>query len=430
MPAVIGTAMEASADCRNRTTLAGSDTLSHPDDAATQSRALRRLRWAAVAAQLLVIAVVERGFDIALPLQPLLAGVTALALFNLVARAFERRAVAVPVLAALVFDLLVLCWQLYWSGGPANPFVSLFVVPIALAATWRSVRSVIVTAVLAVAAYSALWFKHRPLPHVHGEFDLHLFGMWVNFVLTALVVGFFGVRVALAMARHREALRAARERSLRDEGVLAVATLAAGAAHALNTPLSTMAVVLADLRDDARHPDLQPDLRVLSDQVDACRDAVRQLVAESRPESQRLPMPLVERVAATVTRWRLLRPAFTLSLQIDAAIAQSDIAIDHGFDHLLINLLDNAADAAAAAGEQAVGLSLRGDDGLLLIEVHDAGEGFGATTRPFATSKPEGLGLGLTLSALICERHGGTLDVSSDAQGTHVRATLAWPLPA
>lgn len=404
--------------------------MSHPDDEATQSRALMRLRWAAIAAQLLVIGVVHRGLDIALPLRPLLAGVAALVLFNAVLFVLDRRSRAVPVLAALVFDVLVLAWQLYWSGGPANPFVSLFVVPIALAASWRSVRSVVVTAVLAVLAYSALWFEHRPLPHVHGEFDLHLFGMWINFLLTALVVGFFGVRVALAMASQRDALRVARERSLRDEGVLAVATLAAGAAHAMNTPLSTMAVVLADLREDGGHPELQADLRILADQVDVCRDAVRQLVAESQSGSQAAAVTLAERVDATVARWRLLRPAFVLNCDIDAAAGRRKIAIDRGFDHLLISLLDNAADAAAAAGERTLGLSVRAEQDLLRIEVSDPGHGFAEEGRPFASGKPDGLGLGLTLSAMICERHGGGIEVATGASGTRVSATLAWPVAA
>lgn len=401
-----------------------------PDDEAMQVAALVKLRWAAVLGQLLVIAVVVRGLEVALPLTPLLAGVAAQVVFNGIAVVLARRGWAMPVLAALVVDLVALSWQLYWSGGPANPFVSLFVVPIALAATWRSVRSVLVTVVLAVVAYSALWFQHRELPHVHGDFDLHLFGMWVNFLITAAVVGYFGVRVALTMSRQRDALRAARERSLRDEGVLAVATLAAGAAHALNTPLSTMAVVLADLRDDGGHPQLQPDLRVLSDQVDVCRDAVRQLVAEGQPESQRVPTTVAERIEATVARWRLLRPAFVLNRHIDAALAPQPIALDRGFDHLLISLLDNAADASAAAGSRDIGLAVDAGADWLRIEVRDSGGGFALPQRPFATTKPDGLGLGLTLSALICERHGGGIDIVPAADGTRVVARLAWPAPA
>lgn len=424
--------MNADRDFRSRSVAPGSDTLSHPDDEAMQGTALIKLRWAAVAGQLLVIGVVALAFEIALPLLPLLSGVAALVLFNLVAMAWAWRGHRLPVLAALVIDLVLLSWQLYWSGGPANPFVSLFVVPIALAATWRSARSVLVTAVLAIAAYSMLWFQHRPLPHVHGEFDLHLFGMWVNFLLTALAVGFFGVRVASTMARQREALRVARERSLRDEGVLAVATLAAGAAHALNTPLSTMAVVLADLRDGwpEAAAEVRQDLAVLAVQLDACRDAVRQLVAEAQPQASGRSQPLALRVDQAVTRWRLLRPAFALNLSIAESAAAIAIDIDQGFDHLLINLLNNAADAAEANARHDVALDVGADVRFCVIEVHDPGSGFASAQSPFASTKPDGMGLGLALAAMICERHGGELAIHSGPGGTRVRATLALPRPA
>jgi two-component system sensor histidine kinase RegB len=403
-----------------------------PDDAdeAMQVVALAKLRWAAVAGQLLVIAVVVRTFAVPLPLWPLFGGVAAQALFNLGVILASRRGRPLPVLAGLVADIVLLAWQLYWSGGPANPFVSLFVVPIALAATWRSVRSVVVTVVLAVVAYSALWLQHRELPHMHGDFDLHLFGMWVNFLITAAVVGFFGVRVALTMARQREALRAARERSLRDEGVLAVATLAAGAAHALNTPLSTMAVVISDLREVGGESAFANDLRILSDQVDSCRDAVRQLVAESQPDAARPALPLAERVDATVARWRLLRPSFAVACEVAPSVGGRPIAFDRGFDHLLINLLDNAADAAVAVGANRVSLSVDGNASGFWVDVRDPGQGFPAHRGPLASSKRDGPGLGLALAAMICERHGGNIRVESGGEGTRVRARLSWPAEA
>jgi two-component system, sensor histidine kinase RegB len=403
--------------------------LSHPGDETMQASALVKLRWAAVALQLAVLAVVSRGFGIALPLAPLLSGAAALVVFNFAAILLARRGRGVSVRTALIVDLCVFAWQMYWSGGPANPFVSLFVVPVALAAVWRSARTVLVTTVLAVVAYSALWLKHQPLPHVHDGFDLHVFGMWVNFLLTALVVGFFGMRVAQTMALQRERLRAARERSLRDEGVLAVATLAAGAAHALNTPLSTMTVILADLHEgwpDA-DPEVREELRVLAHQVDACRDAVRELVVEGQVDGHSAPVALAARIEHAVARWRLLRPAFQLNQTLAADAAAQRVTFDRGFDHLLINLLNNAADAAQANGRYDIALDVRSDEADCVIEVRDAGSGFSAFLRPFESTKPDGFGLGLALTALICERHGGRLDIESTGQGTRVRATLKWP---
>ena len=106
-------------------------------DAATQAAALVRLRWVAVVAQLVVFAGVDHWLHIALPWRPLLAGVVVLALVNAGIQRAARHGRIAPLTPALAVDIGVLSWQLYWSGGPANPFVSLYLVPIALAAAWR-----------------------------------------------------------------------------------------------------------------------------------------------------------------------------------------------------------------------------------------------------------------------------------------------------
>ena len=86
----------------------------------------------------------------------------------------------------------------------------------------------------------------------HGEagFHLHLVGMWVNFVLSAGFIAFFVVRMAQAIRLRDAELARQKENALRNERIVALGTLAAGAAHELGTPLSTMAVVLADLTKD------------------------------------------------------------------------------------------------------------------------------------------------------------------------------------
>lgn len=386
----------------------GSDKMSHPGAVAT----LVRLRWLSIAGQGLAIALVPVLLPLHLPWLPMALGVVALLAFNLWARRVDV-ATTGTVLRHLAVDIAALGWQLYWSGGPANPFVSLFVVPIALATALLPVRAVVATAAMAVAAYSLLWLDHAPLPHVHGEFDLHLLGMWLNFLLTAGVLAFFGSRIAAELARQRAALAAGRERAARDEGVLAVATLAAGAAHALNTPLATLSVLLADLRDGHAAGDpkaLAEDLALMSAQVEACREAVGQLVAEARPESgPRRPVPLSARLDAALARWRLLRPGVSVAASFEPAAAATPVAAGRDLDLLVLSLLDNAADASRAAGSERIGLSARREGDALVLRFSDDGPGLAAPPAPFASGRPGGLGLGYALAARVCERFGGEL---------------------
>lgn len=389
--------------------LAGSDKMSHPGALAT----LVRLRWLSIAGQALAIAGVPLVLPLHLPWGPMAAGVAVLFAFNLWARRRAGAASPAAVLGHLAVDIAVLAWQLYWSGGPANPFVSLFIVPIALATSLLPARGVLATAALAVLAYSLLWLGHQPLPHVHGEFDLHLFGMWLNFLLTAAVLAFFGTRIAAELARQRAALAAERERGARDEGLMAVATLAAGAAHALNTPLATLSVVLSDLRDGVAGLDreaLQEDLALMAAQVDACRSAVGQLVSDARADAGSVPPSRLDaRLGEALARWQLLRPGFDARLDVADDAAALPVAADRGFDYLVLNLLDNAADASRSAGSDRVALRVRRRGDVLALAFLDQGPGLVEAPPGFRSDKPGGLGLGFALATRVCEQLGGAL---------------------
>jgi two-component system sensor histidine kinase RegB len=403
--------------------MAGRDTLSHPGALAT----LSRLRWLSIAAQVLAIVLVPRLLPLHLPWLPMAGGVALLLAFNLWVTSRARRGAGGSVLLHLGVDIAVLAWQLYWSGGPANPFVSLFIVPIALATALLPARAVLATALMAVLAYGLLWLDHQPLPHVHGEFDLHLLGMWLNFLLTAAVLAFFGTRIASELARQRAALAAERERSVRDEGLLAVATLAAGAAHAINTPLATLSVVLSDLRDGMAGMDaaaLQEDVALMSAQVEACRAAVGQLISDARSESGPLAAGrLDDRLHAAVERWRLLRPGFDARLEFSDDAGDLALAADRSFDYLVLNLLDNAADASRSAGSDGVVLRVSREPAFLRMTFLDQGPGLAGTPSPLRSDKPGGLGLGFALATRVCEQFDGALQPVSG--GVLARLSLA-----
>ena len=401
--------MASGAKLRESMTLGGSDKMSHPGALST----LARLRWMSIAGQALAIAGVPLVVPLHLPWLPMAGGVAVLFAFNLWARRQAGAASPAAVLGHLAVDITVLAWQLYWSGGPANPFVSLFIVPIALATSLLPARGVLATAALAVLAYSLLWLGHQPLPHVHGEFDLHLFGMWLNFLLTAGVLAFFGTRIAAELARQRTALAAERERGARDEGLMAVATLAAGAAHALNTPLATLSVLVSDLRDGVAGVDrgaLQDDLALMAAQVDACRTAVGQLVSDARADAGSVPPSRLDaRLADSLARWQLLRPGFDARLDLAEEAAALPVTADRSFDYLVLNLLDNAADASRSVGSDRVALRVRRRGDVLALAFLDEGPGLAEAPPGFRSDKPGGLGLGFALAMRVCERHGGAL---------------------
>ncbi len=292
------------------------------DRAPNLLRSLAVLRWCAVLGQAATVYWAVRVAHIALPATALWAAITGLALFNLWAMQRARRVrepAPAEVLAHLAVDVVVLAVLVALTGGTMNPFVSLFLLPIAVVAVALPPRWVMATAVMCGSGYSAAASFARPLPHVHSvfgdTFDLHVLGMTVNFVVSALVVTSFVTWLAGALRRRDRELAQLREQFTRNEGILALATHAASVAHELNTPLATLTLLLEQLPEPyAGHGHALVDIELMRNLVNACRDRVRELAAPARGigcHSHDVAGEL-ERV---IERWRLLRPEVQLERQ-------------------------------------------------------------------------------------------------------------------
>ena len=134
-------------------------------------------------------------------------------------------------------------------------------------------------------------------PVESSSFAVHVIGMWLGFVLSAGLIAHFVVSMGETVREQERSLRDARERALRDERVVAVATLAAGAAHELSTPLATMAVVTAELAEEyprEQYPKLHESLDLLRGQIRKCKESLSVISASAgagRADAAR-PMPV------------------------------------------------------------------------------------------------------------------------------------------
>lgn len=387
------------------------------------------LRLCAVSGQALTVVAVAAVLDLPIPLVPLACGIAALAAFGLFA--FWRLRQPWPVsfseaFGHIVVDIAVLTFLLYCTGGATNPFVSLLVMPIALAAAALPLRYVVAVALLASAAYLALIPWHLPIPSLHatpsGRFNLHVAGMAVNFGVTAGVLAFFISRLARALREAEAEAQREHERALRDEGILAIATQAAGTAHELNTPLSTIRTLLAELRREQAEGPLAGDLDLLIGQAERCRDILRELVAIGRRQLAGTPqrLPLSEFVRDCESNFHLLRPEVELRISIGEEAEARIIEAAPNLRHAVINLLSNAADASLAAGSSEVELGVVAGRELAELFVRDYGQGSKiapGTGTAFQTSKRDGLGLGLALAHATAERLGGDLTAEALADG-------------
>ncbi len=318
----------------------------------------------------------------------------------------------------LLIDVLALTLVLYEAGGAGNPFVSFFLVPICIAATTLPWRFTWLVAAGSLAAYSTLLFYYQPLaalePHHNSTgLNLHVIGMWFNFAVSAALITYFVAQMATAVRRRDQALADAREQRLQDEQLLAIATLAAGTAHELGTPLSTMRILSDELRDDPALPEpLRKDVATLDSQLTLCKQILNRLTTTAQDFSAGRTETIAAHkfFALLKEHWQLLRPStHDASFQIDLP-EHAQMLMDTTLEQAMINLLNNAADVSP----DYVHLRAYIDDGELVVAIEDAGQGIPAAQAerlgtPFYTTKGRGLGLGLFVSNAAANRYGGKL---------------------
>lgn len=378
-------------------------------------------------AQVLVVCIALL-LGVVLPVIPLLAIILLFAIWNGLSWWRTRRLPANAdcerrVMNQLLVATLTLAGLLYFTGGATSPFVSLFLVPVAIGALCLSMPLALVITGVAAVAYTGLLFFHVPLAaqHVHGEagFNFHVIGMWLNFLGSAVVLLVFLGLLARANRERASDLAELRERQMRGEQVMAMAGVAAGAAHALATPLSTLSILLDEL-DDAGAA--SADVQLARGQLEVVRERLDEILRSAGTGVT----PGQENVRTLVNRltrqWHGRRPE--ADLRVDAQLPDMPAQIDPALGHGLITLLDNAADANVAAGTTRVLLRVRAADGRLEVEVEDEGGGPLPSLDNGGTTKQNGHGAGLMILRTNLERLGGMLKFVQGTRGSVARLSL------
>lgn len=312
----------------------------------------------------------------------------------------------------LAADAAVLAALLYFSGGYANPFVSLLLVPLILAAVMLPARAVWAMTAWVALLYTMLARFYLPLRlelDTQAAIDLHLGGMWLNFLITAGLVAGFVARLAAALRARERQLAELRETALRDEQLFALGMQAAAAAHDLSTPLNTLVVSLGELqRDFAGDDELGPELGLMREQAERMKFVLDRLAMAAGAGRARAgeSVSLAEWLRGTFEHWQLMRPQAPATLTLTGlakAPAQRAVRDEPLLVSVIATLLNNAADASPETIEMQASCSA--DE--LLIEVLDRGPGLGSEVQ--AGSKPGGWGVGLTLAQATLARFEGGL---------------------
>lgn len=217
----------------------------------------------------------------------------------------------------------------------------------------------------------------------------------------------------------RMELERSRESLLQSEKLALVGKLAAGMAHSIRNPFTSVKMRLFSLGRALELTDTQrDDLAVISDEIRHIDTIVQNFLEFSRPPKlqfqQISPSLVVDRVLQLLSH-RLKSYDVEVSVVREALLPEIE-ADPEQLKEVLVNLIVNACEALKQRGSIEV-IERRGDK-TVSIEIRDNGPGIPEALRekifqPFFTTKEDGTGLGLSIAVRIIEEHRGRLSVSS-----------------
>ena len=243
----------------------------------SQIQAIIALRSIAIAIQLLLILFVNLGLAYELPWMPLVSVISLEVLFTFTSYLYysrihlsENKASQKAILVQICADIIFLSLLLFFSGGATNAFVSLLLIPIAIAAVTLTPLLLTVVAFLAIASYSILLWS-LPMSVMHGNMQGHFIGMGINFLFSALVVAIVVGKMARSINQQELAIAAYRENLLKQEQVTSLGVASAQVTHQLATPIATVQLLADELSEDLPNNEIVLDMQ---NQLTRCRDSL------------------------------------------------------------------------------------------------------------------------------------------------------------
>ncbi len=348
----------------------------------------------------------------------------------------------------LIMDMLSLTALLFTSGGPNNPFCLFFFVNLSLSALLLNRQWAWAINGLTIVCFGILLIQHFELEsldmglgRVQGWDDITLqhLGYLVAFATCSSVIVYFMNRLTEELRAQQIQIRRAQELQANSEKVEALGTLAAGTAHELATPLSTIAIVARDVEQAfERHPPNFPgaeevveDVHLIRSQLDRCRriiDRMSSHAGETIGES--IEATSIQQITDLTLEGIIDQKRVQVDLPSELAGQLINVPQD-ALAQAMRGLVQNAIDADESG--QPVEVIVRRQTGVWTWTIRDRGPGMSPEhlkriSEPFFTTKPpgKGMGLGVFLAKNVIGRLGGSVEFESKS-GSGTTATVRLP---
>ncbi len=339
----------------------------------------------------------------------------------------------------LIIDILQLSVLIYLTGGTSNPFIVFLIIPSVFASSNLGLRTnlFLVTVTIVVIIFLTFYSKELPSPlneHFHVD-PFYYYSIPVALIIALVFLNYFAIIFGAESRLRKEALNKMEEVMAKEHEMLSLGGQAAAAAHSLGTPLSTIKIIVQELKLQLKkNKEIYPDIELLSSQVERCNQILKRLSLNPNEEDEFIDEDLTMKdyIKNIVTSFKeTSNKEFILNFDQDSNSKKISKSIEIIYG--LRNFIGNANKFAL----KKIFISLKSDNVFTEIIIEDDGSGYpneilSKIGEPYLKSfnnidkSKIGLGLGIFIGKTLLEKNFATINCRNSKTRTGAEVIIKW----
>jgi len=300
--------------------------------------------------------------------------------------------------------------------------------PIVIGAVSLPTRLLTLVSLCAIASYSALLLS-LPINNHHMDMSNHFVGMWVNFLLSVIVVTLVVGTMSKMITNRERSIAQQREEQLKSEQLISLGIASAQVTHQLATPLANLQLLFEEVNE--KYP-LEEAVNAMESPLDKCRLELQHFrtLATSIRENRTVEMTADQLLMNIRVAINLQFPDVEVLFSAPQSTGQVSVISDAMLLPALCNLVQNSVQANLTTGANIIEIELAVESKDVILTIKDNGLGVKSSLQNLGDEmviSQGGLGIAFMLSNSSIERLGGTLSISNHTRGGAI-ATVTLPL--
>ena len=339
----------------------------------------------------------------------------------------------------LAYDIIQLGILIYLTGGITNPFIFLLMIPSVFSSTYLKLISTINLVIITIFILIFLTFFHLDLPnpkHLHFHVpDYYLYAVPLAIIVGLIFLIYFGLKFGRESRKRKEALDNIQNVIAKEHELLSLGGQAAAAAHSLGTPLSTISLVVNELKDELKgNKKLEKDIDLLISQSDRCNEILKKLSMNPHVEDEFISSEATfqDYLSEIIRSYQeISEKKFLLDTEKNknSISFRRSVEINYG----LRNFIGNANKFS----KQKIEIKLLSDKKNTEIQICDDGPGFpndiiDKLGEPYIKSSSQevkqkiGLGLGTFIGKTLLEKNYGKINFKNTSEIKGALVNISW----